>query len=163
MRTERSKKLFDEFLLKLKTVSEQKGYAFNFEQPITIKKLQLYDFHANNKTYSLFIHVSLDQGLWGLPSFYQEVIQYLAQIMEKHRKERHLPQIKEDRDWAVVLLQEPRGENYPLGYLLPSNDFLRMKSSLSIDRKGWLKIEEKHLSLKYQFYNWDTFFQLLNL
>jgi hypothetical protein len=66
MRTKESKRLLSEFLLDLRTLSQEKGYQFNSEPSLSFaKQLQLYEFHANNRTYNLFIRVSVEQGFWG--------------------------------------------------------------------------------------------------
>jgi hypothetical protein len=151
MRTKESKRLLSEFLLDLRTLSQEKGYQFNSEPSLSFaKQLQLYEFHANNRTYNLFIRVSVEQGFWGVSSQYQEIFDLISRR-------------KENKDWAVILLERPLGRNYPLGYVLVKNEFLKLKPELSIDHNLEIKIEKKHLSLKYRFHNWDTFFQLLEL
>jgi hypothetical protein len=69
----------------------------------------------------------------------------------------------ENMDWSVILLKEPESKNHPLGFLVSRDDFASMKSGFAMNRMGLMKIKKKDLSLKYQFVNWDTFFQLLNL
>lgn len=69
----------------------------------------------------------------------------------------------EDMDWAVILLKEPESKNHPAGFLVSRDDLENMKSGFAMSRMGLMRIKEKDLSLKYQFMNWGTFFQLLNL
>jgi hypothetical protein len=154
MRTEASF-ILNEFISNLTTIAEQKGFQF-YPDKILGGTLQTYVL-LNSKTqvtksYFLFLHVStIKTGFWGVNSFWQEKL------------ELNKTSSKGSIDWAIILLQEPRGKNYPLGFLIPSNDFANMKSDFKIDRMGQMKILEKDLHLKNQFNNWDTFFQLLNL
>jgi hypothetical protein len=66
-------------------------------------------------------------------------------------------------DWAVILLKECESKNHPLGFLVSRDDLRNVKSGFAMNRMGLMKIREKDLSSKYQFINWGTFFQLLNL
>ena len=148
MITETSKKLFnanEEFLSNLKTILKQKGFEFDLK-PIK-RHLHLYRFYANDKAYFLSIYVSLG-SFWKISSNWQEITHL---IPSKNTK------------CAVILLQKPSGEDYPSGFLIPSNDLIKMKSGFSINRMGLIKINKKDLSLKHQFNNWDSFFQLLKL
>jgi hypothetical protein len=139
------KKLFDRFLSNLKTISEQKG--FDFDLRLIKRYLQLYCLNDRNKPYFLFIHASLS-SFWEISSNWQEITHLIP---------------SENTSWAVVLLQKPDGENDPMGFLISSNDFVKMKSGFGINRMGRIKIHERDLSLKNRFNNWDGFFQLLNL
>jgi hypothetical protein len=69
----------------------------------------------------------------------------------------------ENMDWAIILLKESEGKNHPSGFLIRRDDFMKMKVGFTMNRMGVIKIKEKHLSSKYQFNNWDHFFQLLDL
>jgi hypothetical protein len=158
MWTKAAEELLHKFLLDLKTVSEQRGYQFSppkllEDYPKRIKgkaKLQVYHLIPDpNKSYLLFIHVSLGTGFWGFSSHWQELFQKAT--------------LKGDLDWFLTLLEEPVGKNYPLGYLIRSKDFIEKKSQFYIDRMGQMKILKKDLPFKHQFNNWDAFFQLLNL
>jgi hypothetical protein len=66
-------------------------------------------------------------------------------------------------DWAVILVKEPESKNHPSGFLIPRDDLKNIKSGFAMSRMGLMRIKEKDLSLKHQFLNWGTFFQLLNL
>jgi hypothetical protein len=69
----------------------------------------------------------------------------------------------ENIDWTVILLKELEGKNRLLGFLIPGDDFMKMKAGFTMNRMGLIRIKEKDLASKYQFNNWDTFFQLLSL
>lgn len=145
MRTETSKKLVNEFLSNLKTALEQK--RFKFDLKLMRRHSQLYRFYVKNRTHFLFIHGSRGKD-WEIPSPWQEISHLIS---------------SENIDWAVILLKEPRGKDHPLGFLIPRDDFIKMKSGFTMNRMGLIKVKEKDLPLKYQFNNWDTFFQLLSL
>ena len=66
-------------------------------------------------------------------------------------------------DWAVILLKECESKNRPSGFLVSRDDLKNIKSGFAMNRMGLMKIKEKDLSLRYQFTDWGTFFQLLNL
>jgi hypothetical protein len=144
MQTETSKKLVNEFLSNLKTALGQK--RFKFDLKLIKRHSQLYRFYIKNRTHFLSIHVGRGKDFW-IPSPWQEIS--------------HLS--PENIDWAVILLRELKGKDHPLGFLIPRDDFIKMRSGLTMNRMGLIKIKEKDLSLKYQFNNWDTFFKLLNL
>lgn len=147
MQTDTSKKLLDEFLSDLKTVLGER--RFKFDLKLIKRHAQLYRFYARHKTHLLFIHVSRHgKDLFRIPSPWQEISGFSSS--------------KEVTDWTVVLLKKSRGSKYPLGFQIPSRDFIRMKSGLTMDRMGLMKIKQKDLSSKYQFNSWETFFQLLN-
>lgn len=142
------KVVLNEFIANLKTISVQRGYEF-FPEKI-FGKLQTYILHIPNTTppkrYFLFIHVStIETGFWGVSLDWQEGI-------EKFTISRG------NFDWAIVLLSSSNR-----GFLLPSKDFIEIAAGLSICHNRYIKIEEKHIPLRYEFYNWNSFFQLLNL
>lgn len=140
------KAILNEFLSGLTTISEQRGCEF-IPHKIT-GKLQTYILHntAIPKGYFLLIHVStIETGFWGVSLGWQEAFHKLS------AKRKGL-------DWAVILLKSPRR-----GFLLPSNEFEKMKKELSISQNKQIKIVERYLPLYSEFYDWDSFFQLLNL
>lgn len=138
------KELVNEFLSNLKTALEQK--RFKFDLKLIGEHSQLYRFYVKNRTHFLLIHASRGE-CWEIPSFRLEISRLIS---------------SENKDWAVVLLKEPEGKNHLLGFLILGDDFIKMKAGFSMNRMGLIKIKEKDLSLKYQFNNWDSFFQLLN-
>lgn len=142
---EARKELVNKFLSNLKTALEQK--RFKFDLKLIGKHSQLYRFYAKNRTHFLFIHASRGNR-WEIPSPRIEISPLIP---------------SENIDWAVILLKEPEAKNHPLGFLILGDDFIKMKAGFSMTRMGLTRIKEKDLSLKYQFNNWDTFFQLLNL
>jgi len=147
-RTQISTAILNDFLSNLSTVSEQRGYEF---VPGKIGGRQIYPLNTANKLYFVFILVSsIEEGFWNLGLKFQEDLEKLCSA-------------RADSDWAIILLRKPTGKHYPLGFLITRSEFLEMKSHLSIDSKGWVKIHEKDLALSAEFYNWDTFFQLLKL
>jgi hypothetical protein len=148
MQTDTSRKLIDEFLSSLKTTLGKK--RFKCDVKLIKRHAQLYRFYARNKTHFLFIHVKpQSKDFFRIPPLWQEISGFGSSI--------------EDIDWAVILLKERKDGNYPLGFQIPSDEFIRMKSSFTMDRMGLVKIKQKDLSSEYQFNSWDTFFQLLNL
>lgn len=145
MQTEASKKLVNEFLSNLKTALEQKRFKFDLKS--IRRHSQLYRVYVKNRTHFLFIHASRGKD-WEIPSPWQEISHLVP---------------SENMDWSVILLRESKAEDHPLGFLIPRDDLTRMKSGFTMNRMGLIKIREKDLSSKYQFNNWDTFLQLLNL
>ncbi len=145
MRREASKELINEFLSNLKTALEQK--RFKFDLKLIGKHSQLYRFYVKNRTNFLFIHASRGKH-WEIPS--------------PRLKSSHLIS-SENIDWAVILLKEPEGKNHLIGFLILGDDFMKMKVGFTMNRMGLIKIKEKYLASKYQFNNWDNFFQLLDL
>ncbi len=145
MQSETSKNLVNGFLSSLKTVLEQK--RFKFDLRLIRRHSQLYRFYAKKKTHFLFIHVSQAKD-FSIPSPWQEISHLIS---------------SENIDWAVILLKEPEGKNHPLGFLIPHDDFINLKSGFTMNRMGLIKIRGKDLSLKYHFNSWDPLFQLLNL
>ncbi len=145
MLREAGRELVNEFLSNLKTALEQK--RFKFDLKLIGKYSQLYRFYVRNRTHFLFIHASRDDR-WEIPP---------PRIEISH------PISSENMDWALVLLKEPEAKNHLLGFLILGDDFIKMKAGFSMNRMGLIKIKEKDLSLKYQFNNWDAFFQLLSL
>ena len=145
MLREAGKELVNQFLSNLKTALEQK--RFKFDLKLIGKHSRLYRLYIKNRTHFMFIHASRDER-WEIPP---------------PRLEISHPISSENMDWALVLLKEPEAKNHLLGFLILGDDFIKMKAGFSMNRMGLIKIKEKDLSLKYQFNNWDTFFQLLNL
>lgn len=139
------KELVNEFLSNLKTALEQK--RFKFDLKLIGEHLQLYRFSVKSRTHLLFIHATRCNR-WEIPSPRIEISPLVS---------------SENKDWAVILLKEPEARKHLLGFLILGDDFIKMKAGFSMNRMGLIRIKEKDLSLKYQFNNWDTFFQLLNL
>jgi hypothetical protein len=146
MRTEASKELANEFLLDLKTALGQKRVKFDLK--LIKRHSQLYRFYIESKTRFLFIHASHGKEFFEMPSPWEEISHFIS---------------AENMDWAVILLKESESKNHPLGFLVSRDDLKNIKSGFTMNRMGLMKIREKDLSLKYQFINWGTFFQLLNL
>ena len=144
--TEASKELANEFLSNLKTALGQKKAKFDLK--LIRRHSQLYRFYIESKTHFLFIHVSHGKEFFEMPSPWQEISHFIS---------------PENMDWAVIFVKESESENDPLGFLVSRDDFKNIKSGFAMNRMGLMKIKEKDLSLKYQFINWGTFFQLLNL
>jgi hypothetical protein len=144
--TEASKELANEFLSNLKTALGQKRVEFDLK--LIRRHSQLYRFYTKSKTHFLFIHASHGKEYFEMPSPWQEISHFIS---------------PENMDWAVILLKESEGKNHPLGFLVSRGDLKNIKSGYAINRMGLMKIREKDLSSKYQFINWGTFFQLLNL
>jgi len=139
------KKLFEQFLSNLKAFSAREGFDFDL-RPIK-RFLQLYRLYDHHKPHFLFIHESLNT-FWEISSNWQDITHLIP---------------SEKADWAVVLLQKPSAKDDPLGFLISSEDFMKMKSGFGINRMGRIKIHKKDLSLKHRFNSWDRFFRLLNL
>jgi hypothetical protein len=137
------KKLFDRFLLDLKAISEQKGFAFDLK--LIKRYLQLYCFNHRNKPYFVFIQASLS-SFWEISSNWREIKDLVP---------------SENARWAVILLQKTKRENDPLGFLISSNDFIKMEPGFGINRMGRIKIHQRDLSLENRFSNWNGFFRLL--
>jgi hypothetical protein len=148
MQAETSRKLIDDFLLNLRSILGEKRYRFDLK--LLKRHAQLYRLYAKNRTHFLFIHVThRGKELFRIPSPWQDISHFMSS--------------SEDINWAVILLKESVDRNCPLGFQIPRDDFIRLKSSFTMDRTGLIKIKQKDLSLEYQFNSWDTFFQLLNL
>jgi len=145
MRMSPPERLLQQFLSNLKTNLEQKGVNSDFK--LIKRHLHLYRFDDHPRPYFVFIHESLC-GFWEISANWEEITHLIP---------------SEDRNWAVILLQKPSAENHPLGFLMPSNDFIKMKSGFGINRLGRIRIHEKDLSSKNKFNNWKRFFRLLNL
>lgn len=144
--TEATKELANEFLLNLETALGQKKVKFDLK--LIRRHSQLYRFCVKNKTHFLFIHASHGKEFFEMPSPWQEISHFIS---------------PENMDWAVVLLKESESKNHPLGFFVSRDDLKNIKPGFALNRMGLMKIREKDLSLKYQFINWGTFFQLLNL
>ena len=145
MRMSPPERVLQQFLSSLKTHLEQKGLNSDFK--LIKRHLRLYRFDDHPKPYFVFIHESLC-GFWEISANWEGISHLIP---------------SEARNWAVILLQKPSGENHPLGFLMPSNDFIKMKSGFGINRMGRIRIHEKDLSSKNRFDNWKRFFRLLNL
>ncbi len=145
MRMSAPERLLEQFLSTLKTNLVQKGFDFDFK--LIKRHLHLYRFDDHHKPYFLFIHESLC-GFWEISPNWEEITHLIP---------------SENRNWAAILLQKPSGENHPLGFLMSSHDFIKMKSGFGINRMGRIRIHEKDLSAKNKFNNWKSFFRLLNL
>lgn len=143
MRRSPPARLSEKFLSNLKTKLEQKGLDFDFK--LIKRHLHLYRFDDRHNPYFLFINESLC-GFWEISPKWEEIAHL---IPSQHRQ------------WAVILLQKPCGEIHPLGFLMSSNDFLKMKSGFGINRLGRIRIHEKDLSSRNKFNNWKSFFRLL--
>jgi hypothetical protein len=146
VRIEASKELADEFLSNLRTALEEKRLKFDLR--LIRRHSQLYRFYIKSKTHFLFIHASHGKEFFEMPSPWQEISHFIS---------------PENMNWAVILLKESESKNHPLGFLVSRDDLRNIRSGFAMNRMGLMKIREKDLSLKYQFINWGTFFQLLNL
>ena len=144
MRMSPPERLLEQFLSELKINLEKKGYEFDFK--LIKRHLHLYRFNDHHKPYFLFVHESLC-SFWEISSNWQEITHLIP---------------SENTNWAVILLQKPSGGNHPLGFLISSNDFMKMKSGFGINRMGRIKIHIKDLSSKNKFNNWESFFRLLS-
>ena len=142
-RRHETEKLFDKLLSNLRTALIQKRFKFDLKS--VRKHAQLYRLCIKNKTHFLFIHVSLVKD-FSIPSPWEEISHLVS---------------SENIDWAVILLKE--GNSQPIGFLIPSDDFEKMKSLFTMTRMGLIRIKEDDLSLKYCFNSWDGLFHLLNL
>jgi len=143
---EPSKELANEFLSNLRTALGQKRVKFDLK--LIRRHAQLYRFYVKSKTHFLFIHAKHGKEFFEMPSPWQEISHFIS---------------PENMDWAVVFLKESESKNHPLGFLVSRDDLNNIKSGFAINRMGLMKIREKDLSLRHQFINWGTFFQLLNL
>ncbi len=143
---EASKELANEFLSNLKTALGKKRVKFDLK--LIRRHPQLYRLYIKSKAHFLFIHAKHGKEFFEMPSPWQEISYFIS---------------PEEMDWAVVLLTPSEIKNHPLGFLVPRDDLKNIKSGFAMNRMGLLKIREKDLSLKHQFINWRTFFQLLNL
>jgi hypothetical protein len=144
--TEASKVLANEFLSNLRTALGQKRVKFDLQ--LIKRHSRLYRFCVKSKTHFLFIHASHGKEFFEMPSPWQEISHFIS---------------PENMDWAVILLKESESKNHPLGFLVSRDDLKNIKSGFAMNRMGLMKIKQKDLSSKYQFINWGTFFQLLNL
>ena len=144
--TQTSQKLANEFLSNLKTALGQKRIKFG--STLIRRHSQLYRFYMKNETRFLFIHANHGKEFFEVPSPGQEISRFIS---------------SENIDWAIILLREPEEKNHPFGFLIRRDEFMKMKEGFTMNRMGLIKIREKHLSSKYQFNNWDHFFQMLDL
>ncbi len=143
---EASKELANEFLSNLRTALGQKRVKFDLK--LIRRHAQLYRFYIKSKTHFLFIHAKHGKEFFEMPSPWQEISHFIS---------------PENMDWAVILLTQSESKNHPLGFLVSRDDLKNIKSGFGMNRMGLMKIREKDLSVKHQFINWGTFFQLLNL
>ncbi len=141
-----AKGLADEFLSNLRTALGQKRVKFDLK--LIRRHAQLYRFYIKSKTHFLFIHAKHGKEFFEMPSPWQEISHFIS---------------PENMDWAVILLKESESKNHPLGFLVSCDDLKNIKSGFAINRMGLMKIREKDLSVRHQFIDWGTFFQLLNL
>jgi len=93
-------RLLEQFLSSLIVNLKQRGFESDFK--LIKRHLHLYRFDDHHKPYFLSIHGSLC-GFWEISPKWEEVS--------------HLPPL-ENTNWAVIFLQKPNGENYPLGFLV---------------------------------------------
>jgi hypothetical protein len=146
MPTEASTELANEFLSNLRTALGQKRIKFDLK--LIRRHSQLYRFYIKSETHFLFIHARHGKEFFEMPSPWEEISHFIS---------------PENMDWAVILLKESESKNHPSGFLVSRDDLRNIKSGVAMNRMGLMKIKEKDLSLKHQFINWETFFQLLNL
>jgi hypothetical protein len=139
------RKIVEHFLSNLKAKSNRKRFGFDLK--LIKRDLRLYRFDDHHKPFFLFIHESLG-SFWEISSHWQEIRHFLP---------------SENAKWAVILLQKPREEDSPLGFLISNDDFVLATSGSSINRMGRIKIHKRGLSLRHHFDNWDGFFELLKL
>jgi hypothetical protein len=144
--TETSEKSANEFLSNLKAALGQK--RVKLDSKLIRRHSRLYRLHIKNETRFLFIHANHGKTFFEVPSPGQEISRFVS---------------SENMDWAMILLTESEGKIHPLGFVLRRDDFMKMEAGFTMNRMGVIKIKEKHLSSKYQFNNWDHFFQLLGL
>ena len=138
-------RLLEEFLTNLKTNLKQKGLEFDFR--LIKRHLHLYRVGDHRRPYFLFIHESLC-SFWEISPDWEEVTHLIP---------------SENANWAVIFLQKPSGENRPSGFLMSSNDFVKLVSRFGMNRMGRIRIHEKDLSSRNKFNSWEGFFRLLNL
>ncbi len=138
-------KVLEQFLLDLRTNLEDKGFDSNYK--LIRRHLRLYRFDDHPIPYFLSIHESLC-GFWEISPGWEEVA--------------HLFCPSESKKWAVVFLQKSNGEDHPFGFLMTSDNFIKMISGFSINRMGRIRIHEKDLPSKDRFNDWKSFFGLLN-
>ena len=144
MRMSLPERLLEQFLSNLRTNLQEKGFESDFK--LIRRHLRLYRLDDHHKPYFLSIHESLC-SFWEISPGWEEMTHLIP---------------SENANWAVIFLQKPNGENYPLGFLMTSNDFMKMISGFSINRMGRIRIHEKDLSSRDKFNNWKSFFRLLN-
>ncbi len=141
-RTIISSKVLNEFISTIKNMAAQRGYKFWRPQ----KRLQTYCLKTPNKTYMLFIKVStIESGWWGIEEdLYQDAIKQLKKY-----------------NLAFVFLRTSKS-----GYMIFEKDFTRMfkEGNFYIGGK-YLQIEihEKYLPSRFEFCDFETFFEMLEL
>ena len=144
MRMSLPEKLLEQFLSNLRTNLQERGFESDFK--LIRRHLQLYRFDSHHKPYFLSIHESLC-GFWEISPGWEEMTHLIS---------------SESTNWAVIFLQNSNGEDHPFGFLMTSNDFMKMISGFSINRMGRIRIHEKDLSSRDKFNNWKSFFRLFN-
>jgi len=145
MRMSLPERLLKEFLTGLRINLQQRGFESDFK--LIRRHLRLYRFDDYHRPYFFSIHESLC-GFWELSPGWEEVPHLIP---------------SENADWVVIFLQKPNKENDPLGFLMSSNNFMKMISGFRINRIGRIRIHARDLSLRDKFNNWKSFFRLLNL
>jgi len=144
MRMSLPERLLEQFLSNLRTNLQEKGFESDFK--LIRRHLHLYRFDDLHRPYFLFIHESLC-GFWEISPGWEEVTHLVP---------------SENTNWAFIFLQKPDGENHPSGFLMSSNDFVKMISGFRINRMGRIRIHEKDLLSRNRFNSWKSFFRLLN-
>jgi len=144
MRMSLPERLLEQFLLDLRTNLQKMGLKSKFK--LIRRHLQLYGFDNHHERYLLSVHESLC-GVWQISPGWEEVAHLIR---------------SEYASWAVIFLQKPNEENDPLGFLITSNDFMKMISEFRINRMGRIRIHEGDLPSKDKFNDWKSFFRLLN-
>jgi len=144
-----SKIVLNEFLSAFSEIATQRGYDFYANKALW-KWKPIYVLDVNGKILFFEIHVSTTKsGFWGI------AVKWHGKMHQTIEKLQTLA------DWAVLLLKTPQK-----GFLIPRDEFTKMVSDLRVRGKNeyWqIKLEEKDLPLEFQFYDWDTFFQILKL
>jgi hypothetical protein len=148
MQADTSRKLMDEFLSNLRSILGKK--RFKFDLKLIKRHSHLYRLETKHKTLFLFIHV-VHQGkdFFRIPSPWEEISHFVSSL--------------EDINWGFILLKKPEDRSGVSGFQIPCHEFMRLKSSFTMDRTGLIKIKQKDLAPEYEFNSWDTFFQMLNL
>jgi hypothetical protein len=143
MQREVLRKPVDEFLRNLKSVLTRKKVAFDFK--LLNRHLQLYRFYLKHKPCFLFIHLSQVKD-FSMPPPWEEISRFLSSA---------------EMFWAVILLKGPARRIDPSGFFIAQGDFMKMKSKLSMNRLGLLRIKGKDLQIEHQFTTWDGFLEHL--
>lgn len=146
-RTILSDPVFKEFISSLQAFCKEGGHRFKHIDG----GIQLFVIESEKKLISLFIKVSTSKkGFWGLSEKWQQEIASLFSRGDK-----------EIGDWAVVLLKDSQR-----GYLLWSNDFVRLQPSFSFgntQKYNEIKINEYTLRPELEFLGLRKLFSSINL